>query len=133
MKTLKFKQVAENTESICEFLETKPKLTIVKSILSDAIMFTRLSSKMVGVLNIFHPKTPVHEFSMNDHYYGISNAGSILKVKDQNLDDSLTQIYVDMVFDANNESFNADDLAALVLFHWLKEIKKYKSSYKLIA
>jgi hypothetical protein len=133
MKTLKFKQVAENTESICKFLETKPKLAIVKNILCDAIMFTRLSSKMVGVLNIFHPQTPVHEFSMNDHYYGISNAGSILKVKDQNLDDSLTQIYVDMVFDANNESFNADDLAGLVLFHWLKEIKKYKSSYKLIA
>ena len=63
MKKLKFKQVAENTESIYEFLETKPKLVIVKSILSDAIMFTRLSSKMVGVLNIFHPQTPVHLYS----------------------------------------------------------------------
>jgi hypothetical protein len=133
MKTLKFKQVVGTIDSIYEFIETRPKLVIVKSILCDAILFTRLSNKMLGVLNVFQPNNQVHEFSIIDHYYGISNAEDILKVKDQNLDGALTQIYVDMVFDVNNENYNADDLAVLVLFQWLKEIKKYNSSYKLIA
>jgi hypothetical protein len=131
MKKLKLKEVAENTESIREFFETKPKLAIVKNILSDAIIFSRLSSKMGDILNVFNPGTPVHEFNLVDHYYGISNASDILKVKDQNLDVALTQIYVDMVYVNESKDYDVDNLAELVLFQWLKEIKKYNSSYKL--
>ncbi|MBC7748650.1 MAG: hypothetical protein H7Z76_08785 [Methylotenera sp.] len=131
MKKLKLKEVDENTESIREFLETKPKLVIVKNILSDAIVFSRLSGKMEGVLNVFHPKTPIFEFNLKDHYWGISTACNILKVKDQNLDVALTQIYFDLVCSATANDCDADDLAVLVLFQWLKEIKKYKTSYRL--
>jgi hypothetical protein len=131
MKKLKLKEVAENTDSIREFLGTKPKLVIVKNILSDAIMFSRLSSKMFDILNAFNPKTPVHDFSLQDNYYGISNATDILKVKDQNLDVALTQIYSDMVCVFESKDYDVDNLAELVLFQWLKEIKKYNSSYKL--
>jgi hypothetical protein len=133
MKTLKLKQVAGTTESIRVFLETKPKLVIVKNILSDAIMFSRLGDKMLGVLNVFHPKTPIHDFDIKHHYYGISNAHDILKVKDQNLDVALTEIYADLVCSDTGSDSDADDLAVLILFKWLKVIKKYKSSYKLIA
>jgi hypothetical protein len=129
MKKLKLKEVAENTESIQDFLRTKPKLVIVKNILSDAIVFSRLCDKMEGVLNVFHPKTPVFEFNMKDHYWGITNACSILKVKDQNLDVALTQIYHDLVCSTTANDGDAEDLALLVLFQWLKEIKKYNSSY----
>lgn len=129
MKKLKLKEVAENTESIQDFIRERPKLIIVKNILCDAIMFSRFSDRMEGVLNVFEPKTPVFEFAMKDNYWGIDNASSLLKVKDQNLDEALTQIYHDLVCSSNSNDFNADDLALLVLFQWLKEIKKYNSSY----
>jgi hypothetical protein len=133
MKKLKFKQVAGNIDSIYDFIENRPKMIIVKSIISDAIIVSRLSARMSGVLNAFEPNKQVHEFKVIEHYYGISNASDILKVKDQNLDVALTQIYSDMVFDAKNENLNTEDLAVLVLFQWLKSIKRYRSTYKLIA
>lgn len=133
MKKLKFKQVAQNIESMEDFIGERPKLIIVKNILCDAIMFSRLGDKMVEVLNVFHPKNPIYDFNIKHHYYGISNAHDILKVKDQNLDAALTEIYADLVCSDTASDSNADDLALLVLFKWLKEIKKYKSSYKLIA
>ena len=63
MKKLKLKKVAENTESIREFLKTKPKLKIGANIMKDAIIFSRLSIKMGDILNVFNPETPVHEFN----------------------------------------------------------------------
>lgn len=133
MKKLKLKEVAEIADSIQDFIGERPKLIIVKNILSDAIMFSRLCDKMEGVLNVFHPETPVFGFDMKYHYWGISNAHDILKVKDQNLDVALTQIYHDLVCSNTANDSDAEDLAGLVLFQWLKTIKKHKSSYCKLA
>ncbi|MBF2709454.1 hypothetical protein [Flavobacterium soyangense] len=129
MRNLKLKEVAENTESIREFLETKPKMKIVKNILSDAIIFSRLSGKMSDILNLFNPNNPEQDFNLESKYYGISNAGDILKVKDQELDEALTKIYCDLVYVSDKKDCEVNDLAQLVLFQWLKTIKKYNSSY----
>lgn len=128
MKTLKFKQVAENTESIREFFETKPKMKIAANIIKDAIIFSRLSSKMYDILNLFNPNNPVQDFDLESKYYGIDNVLAFFKIKDQELDEVLTKIFYDNVMD--NKDCEIDDLAVLVLFQWLKEIKKYNSSYK---
>jgi hypothetical protein len=133
MKKLKFKQVSQTVESMENFIVERPKLIIVKNILCDAIMFSRFCDKMEGVLNVFHPKTPIFDFNMKDHYWGISNACSLLKVKDYELDNALTKIYHDLVCSATASDEDAEVLSLLVLFQWLKVIKKYKSSYKLIA
>jgi hypothetical protein len=129
MKKLRLKEVAENTEAIREYLGTKPKLVIVKNILSDAIMFSRLSSNIFDILNAFNPNKPDQDFELESKYYGISNATDILKVKDQNLDVALTQIYSDMVCVFESKNYDVDVLAELVLFQWLKTITKYNSSY----
>ncbi len=130
MKKLKLKEVAENTESIREFLETKPKMKIAVNIIKDAIIFSRLSSKMYDILNLFNPNKPVQEFDLEGKYYGIDNVIAIFKIKDQELDEALTKIYYDLVYATENKDCEVNDLAVLVLFQWLKEIKKYNSSYK---
>lgn len=127
MKKLKLKEVAENPESIREFFETKPKMKIAANIIKDAIIFSRLSSKMYDILNLFNPNNPVQDFDLESKYYGIDNVLAFFKIKDQGLDEALTKIYYDYVSD--NTDCEANDLAELVLFQWLKEIKKYNSSY----
>jgi hypothetical protein len=119
----------ETVESIREFLQTKPKSKIVVAILSDAIIFARLSSKMSDILNIFDPKNSGFEFELQDNYSGSNTAIDVLKIKDTELENILGQIYFDLVYMDNEMTQKADEVAELVYFRWIKAIKKYNSSY----
>ena len=118
----------ESADSIREFLQTKPKYKVVVSILSDAIIFSRLSCKMFDILNVFDPKNQGHEFDLEFNYSGMNNAISVMKIKDEKLDKILGDIYCDLVYSKEQDE-KTDELAENICFQWLKAIKKYNSSY----
>lgn len=118
----------ESADSIREFLQTKPKYKVVVSILSDAIIFSRLSCKMFDILNIFDPKNQGQDFDLEMEYGGMNNAISVMKIKDDKLDKILGDIYCDLVYSKEQDE-KTDELAENICFQWLKAIKKYNSSY----
>lgn len=107
----------------------KNKSKIVVAILSDAIIFSRLSYKMYDILNIFDPTDKVEDFNLEFNYCGMNNAIAVLKIKDDKLDNILGTIYCDLVYSKEDE-YKVDDLAILIYQKWVKAIKKYNSSYK---
>lgn len=110
----------------------KNKSKIIVSILSDAIIFSRLSCKMFDILNIFDPKNQDQDFDLEFNYSGMNNAISVMKIKDDKLDNILGGIYCDLVY-KNEEEVRVDELAAIIYKRWIKAIKKYNSSYQLTA
>lgn len=58
------------------------KQSIVVPILIDAILFARISYKMMDILNAFNPKVMNFEFEPEVQYNGFSNAITVLKIKD---------------------------------------------------
>ena len=110
----------------------KNKSKVVVAILSDAIIFSRLSCKMFDILNIFDPKNQGQDFDLEMEYSGMNNAISVMKIKDDKLDNILGSIYCDLV-SSKEEECRVDELATLIYKKWLKAIKKYNSSYQLTA
>ena len=118
----------ESAASIREFLQTKPKYKLVVSILSDAIIFSRLSCKMFDILNIFDPKNEGQDFDLEFNYNGMNNATSVMKIKVDKLDNILSNIYFELVFSKDQDE-KVSELAENICFQWVKAIKKYNSSY----
>ena len=110
----------------------KNKSKIVVSILSDAIIFSRLSCRMLDILNIFDPKNEGQDFDLEFNYSGMNNATSVMKIKDDKLDNILSNIYFELVFSKDQDE-KVDELAMIIYKKWLKAIKKYNSSYQLTA
>jgi transcriptional regulator NrdR family protein len=110
----------------------KNKSKVVVAILSDAIIFSRLSCKMFDILNIFDPKNQSQDFDLEINYSGMNNAIAVLKIKDDKLDNILGGIYCDLV-SSKEEECRVDELATLIYNKWIKAIKKYNSSYQLTA
>ncbi|MFV8269719.1 hypothetical protein ACNQGP_07245 [Flavobacterium sp. GT2N3] len=110
----------------------KDKSKVVVSILTDAIIFSRLSCKMYDILNIFDPKNQGQEFDLEFNYSGMNNAISVMRIKDDKLDNILGGIYCDLVYSKEQDE-QISELAALIYQKWVKAIKKYNSSYQLTA
>lgn len=110
----------------------KNKSNVVVGILSDAIIFSRLSCKMLDILNIFDPKNQGQEFDLEFSYSGINNAMSVMKIKDEKLDNVLANIYFELAY-SKEQNEKVDELAMVIYKKWLKAIKKYNSSYQLTA
>lgn len=110
----------------------KNKSKVVVAILSDAIIFSRLSCKMFDILNIFDPKNQDQDFDLEFNYSGMNNAIAIMKIKDDKLYNILGGIYCDLVY-KKEEEIRVDELATLIYKKWIKAIKKYNSSYQLTA
>lgn len=112
------------------------KQCVVVPILIDAILFARISNRMMDILNAFNPKVTKHEFEPEMQYNGICNAVNILKIKDENLDNILGAIFNDIVYGNRSKGIEestviATELAKIIFTKWLEAIKKYNSSYKI--
>ena len=110
----------------------KNKSEIVIAILSDAIIFSRISCKIHDILNIFDPKNEGQEFDLEFNYNGINNAIYVMKIKDEKLDNVLANIYFELAY-SKEQNEKVDELAMVIYKKWLKAIKKYNSSYQLTA
>ncbi|GIZ08358.1 hypothetical protein [Flavobacterium sp. UMI-01] len=112
------------------------KRCVVVPILMDAILFARISNRMMDILNAFNPKVTEQEFEPEVHYHGICNAITVLKIKDENLDNILENIFNDFVYGNNAKQMKESDLevrelADIIFAKWSIAIKKYNSSYKI--
>lgn len=112
------------------------KRSIIVPILVDAILFARISSRMMDILNAFNPTVMNFEFEPEVQYNGSSNAITVLKIKDENLDNILGSIFFDIVYGNKDKgieesTLEAGQLANYIYTNWLKAIKKYNSSYKI--
>lgn len=114
------------------------KQSIVVPILVDAILFSRISVQMTALLNAFNPKEITCDFDPESYYSGSCSATAILKIKDEKLDNILYDLYYNLVYGNSTEGIEAStlearELANIIFVKWVKAIKKYNSSYKLIA
>jgi bifunctional DNase/RNase len=112
------------------------KRDLVVPIIIDAILFARISDKMMGVLNAFNPTIHDFEFEPEMQYNGSSNAVSVLNIKDENLGNILGSIFFDLAYGnkttkVKKSKLEARELANIIFTKWLKAIKKYNSSYKI--
>ena len=112
------------------------KQSVVVPILMDAILFARISDKMIGVLNAFNPTVINAEFEPEIQYSGCNNAVTVLKIKDELLSTILISIFCDNVYgnkaaSITKSKLDARELANVLFTNWVKAIKKYNSSYKI--
>ncbi|MFV0377770.1 MAG: hypothetical protein ACK5JD_10780 [Mangrovibacterium sp.] len=114
---------SDNTTTICGITVSDQTEQAIIGILSDHIMWFRVSNGMFKVINAFHPSECENDFTPDFNFHGYSNAFKVLGIWDEDeLVNKLTQIYLDNYLDSEE---NAETLAHKMYFEWMVIIRNY--------
>lgn len=117
--------------NVMETINNKPQEQAIICIIEDTILWNRVSSKMLDIVNVFHPSELQHEFNPEYKYNGYFNALNIMGISNNHdLCDKLSDIFWDLNAKSKGK---ADDLAKTIYIEWLVCIKNYCATLKTVA
>ena len=99
-------------------------------VIQDAIVWARISVKMVGIINAFNPSSEECEFGADTTFIGYENAFRIMRILDDEfLCNELSQVFRSF----SDDQSPANKLAETIYIEWLLCIKNYCLTSKNIA
>lgn len=104
------------------FIQTDFRDKLILNILTDFVMWQRISNAMHSVINCF--KAEENDFQPEYHYNGYANALDYLGITDGVLRSDLATI----VFEELNKDTDAPDAAVAIYSKWLKMLQDYTLS-----
>lgn len=108
---------ANNSNCIADIKEKA-----IVNIIADNIVFSRIYDGMHTVLNSFDPTKG--DMDLKAEFNGIDIAFTLLDIADEDLCGILSETYHNIVCDSD-ELRPADELAVVIYYEWLTEIKNY--------
>jgi hypothetical protein len=102
----------------------------VIGILQDAIVWDRVSSNMLDIVNAFSPKEFKHDFETSDQHHGYVNAFHIMGIYDK---DALCEQLASLFYNFREDTSSAKDLAEVIYLSWLVCIKNYCAALNTVA
>jgi hypothetical protein len=114
-----------------ETINNKLQEQAIIGIIEDAILWNRISRKMLDIINAFHPSELEHEFHPEYKYNSYSNAFCLMGIYDNDqICSSLADIFWNLSTESNGKS---DELAKTIYIEWLVSIKNYCATLKPVA
>ena len=117
-----------------ENINNKPQERAIIGIIQDSIIWQRVSNGMFEILNAFHPEKCENEFQIDYKYRGFENALILMGLDNEELNESLGEIFNEYLNLKNpKHDIAANELAETIYIEWLVCIKNYCVTLKTVA